>query len=149
MWKNKHVLIALVIAPVLAVIAYIGVDAVVSEQPHVAQKGAVYPLRVLSSCRYASGKCELRNGDIRVVLSLASDASWRLDSEVALRGALISHSNDDSPRRFTEVAGDPKHWQVSAQPQRSGSEDSLRLVIAVGDSQYFAEVPVSFAWGER
>lgn len=52
---NKHVVIAMLVAPVLAVIAYFAVDASVSEPPKAAQPGQSYPLAVRSNCRYTSG----------------------------------------------------------------------------------------------
>ena len=42
MLTNKHVVIALIVAPILAVIAYFATDAAVGEKPHKAQAGKSY-----------------------------------------------------------------------------------------------------------
>ena len=38
-YKNKHVVVAMLVAPVLALIGYFSVDALVAEKPHAAQAG--------------------------------------------------------------------------------------------------------------
>jgi len=68
---NKHLIIAMIVAPILAVIAYYGVDRVVSETPHKAVKGQSYPLAAKSNCRYKSGECTLKNGDISLTINVA------------------------------------------------------------------------------
>ncbi len=144
MWKNKHVIVALLVAPALALVAYFGVDAMVSEKPDVAQPGQAYPLRVMSNCRYASGACELRNGDVRIKIRLLDGAIWEIDSQVTMQGALLSRSDDDSPLRFDSIDGDLQRWRAPATQRVLDAGDALRLVIAVDDSQYYAELPVAF-----
>ena len=63
MFKNKHFIVALLIAPILAIIAYFGVDIAVSEKPHAAKKGQSYKLVSKSNCRYTSGLCDMENGE--------------------------------------------------------------------------------------
>jgi hypothetical protein len=144
MWKNKHFVIALLVAPVLALIAYFGVDAMVSEKPHAAVEGASYPLRVESNCRYPSGECELTNGDVKLRLTLASDTRWSIESEIALRGALISTALRDTPVAFTAADEARRQWSAPVDRDALTRGNPLRLVVAAGDSQYFAEIPVVF-----
>ena len=42
--KNKHMVIAMLMAPVLALISYYAVNALVSETPHAAEAGQSYLL---------------------------------------------------------------------------------------------------------
>lgn len=44
MFKNKHLIIALLIAPILSLIAYFGTDLALSEKPHAAKEGESYKL---------------------------------------------------------------------------------------------------------
>ncbi len=44
MFKNKHFIIALLIAPILSLIAYFGTDMALSEKPHAAKEGESYKL---------------------------------------------------------------------------------------------------------
>ena len=56
-WKNKHVLIATLMAPVLALIAYFGVNALVGEKPHAAEAGQSYVLVEKPNCRPKKLRC--------------------------------------------------------------------------------------------
>jgi hypothetical protein len=69
MFKNKHVITALIVTPILAVLGYFSMDYIVSERPHQAVAGGNYQLVQLPNCRYASGKCELKNGNFKVVVT--------------------------------------------------------------------------------
>lgn len=63
MFKNKHFILALLIAPILSIIAYFGTDMALSEKPHAAKEGETYKLASKSNCRYTSGLCDMENGD--------------------------------------------------------------------------------------
>lgn len=145
MWKNKHVVVALLVAPVLALIAYFAVDAAVSEAPHAAKEGESYPLRVMSSCRYASGECELRNGDVRVRLWLDEATTWHLTSEVALSGAMIGGELHAEPVAMLAGSDDGREWRLDTHSLPVEPDHSMRLVVAVAKSRYFAEFPGTFA----
>lgn len=144
MWKNKHVVIAMLVAPVLAIIAYFAVDAAVSERPHEAVAGKAYPLRVMSSCRYASGECELQNGDVRMRLTLRDEATWLLSSEIALGGAMIGGESHAEPVPMRAQSDAGRTWLLDTSALPVNPTRSLRLVVAVGQSQYFAELPATF-----
>ncbi|MGY0646152.1 MAG: hypothetical protein ACW7DN_16410, partial [Paraglaciecola chathamensis] len=62
MFKNKHIITALIVTPLLAIAGYFATDYIVSERPQQAQQGGQYQLAALPNCRYASGKCGLKNG---------------------------------------------------------------------------------------
>ena len=66
MFKNKHVVIAMLVAPVLAIMAWFAVDYFVGERPHAATPGSAYTLVAKSNCRYASGQCDLENADFKL-----------------------------------------------------------------------------------
>ena len=68
MFSNKHVLVAMLVAPVLAIMAWFAVDYFVAERPHAAEEGATYTLLAKSNCRYASGKCDLENADFELTI---------------------------------------------------------------------------------
>jgi hypothetical protein len=63
-WSNKHVVIAALMAPVLALIANFRIGAMLGEDPQPAEAGQSYPLLEKPNCRYASGasgsKCRIR-----------------------------------------------------------------------------------------
>ena len=119
MWKNKHVLVAVLVAPVLAVVAWFSVDHFVSEKPHAARPGADYPLAARSNCRYESGACDLVNNDFKLRITAPEGNTQRLLLEVAA----------EFPLRATTV----------------GNADAvLQIVVVAGETRYFAEVPTTF-----
>ncbi len=148
MWKNKHLIVAMIVAPILAIIAYFGVDSMVSEKPHAAQSGTSYPLRVMSNCRYASGECELRNGEVKLRLILSENDDWLLESELPLTGGVISSASDAQPMALVADDTTRRWWRVAADRDAVARDEALRIVIGVGGSQYFAEVPVIFVEAE-
>ena len=70
MLRNRHVITALLVAPILAVLAWFAVGNLVGERATPAQAGQSYPLVARSNCRYESGQCDLENEDFRLRLSL-------------------------------------------------------------------------------
>ena len=65
-FKNKHVIVAMVVAPILAVFAWFATGMLVDEQGHTMKDGSLYTLNVKSNCRWESGKCSLKNEDIQI-----------------------------------------------------------------------------------
>jgi len=151
MWKNKHVVIAMIVAPILAILAWFAVGQIVGEQAQVAEPGAAYPLVVRSNCRWESGECDLANNDLQMtILPLELGAQYTrlaIDSEFPLAQAtfaLVLNGN--------EVVGSAEHDTSSDAPARmtvtipafADPEAVLRVAVTVQDSLYFAEVPVVF-----
>ena len=151
MLANKHVVAALIIAPILAVLTYFAVDSLVSEKPHVAVKGASYKLIARSNCRYASGRCDLENGNFKVsaILRETNDSLLlELNTEFPIDGAkasiVSSHDIDSAPIELKAVKGDRQHWRAQFN-QRNAADSILRIAIAAQDSLYFGETVALFA----
>ncbi len=148
---NKHVIIAMIVAPILAVIAYFAVDHYVSEKPHQAVKGASYPLVAKSNCRYESGKCTLQNGDIKVSITAeiigATAANILLESNIALQGAKIAlaqEGKNSTPLNMTSQHNESTQWVVSVTPDLLDNTQ-LQLALSINDTVYFGEVSTVFA----
>lgn len=151
MFKNKHLVAALIVTPILAIGGYFVLDAVIGEKPHVAQAGESYPLVALPNCRYSSGKCTLKNNQFKVDIA-ANDThdnslNLRLSSQHALQGAkmaLVQDANDPgNPIDMQKDDTDGKEWHIAlkapAQP-----DSQLRLVLVAGDALYFGETGLAF-----
>ena len=69
MFTNKHIIVALLVTPVLAVLAWFAVGAFVGEKPQQAAPGQSYPLVERSNCRYDSGQCDLHNEDLQLSIT--------------------------------------------------------------------------------
>jgi hypothetical protein len=151
MWKNKHVIIALIVAPILSVLAWFAVGQIVGEKAMVAEPGAAYPLVARSNCRWASGECELHNNDLEMtILPLELGAQYTrlsLDSEVALAQAtfalLVNGQEVVASAQHDTSPDAPAQMSVTI-PAFADPEAMLRVAVTVQESLYFAEVPVVF-----
>ncbi len=156
MWKNKHVVIAMIVAPILAVLAWFAVGQIAGEKAHVAEPGAAYPLVARSNCRWESGECELVNNDLKMtILPLELGAQYTklsLDSEFPLSQAtfaLLSAGNEVVAKAEHDVSPDAAAQMTVTIPAFADPEGTLRVAVTVRESLYFAEVPVVFMRPEK
>lgn len=151
MWKNKHVVVAMLVAPLLAIFAWYGVDAIVAERAQSAKPGELYPLVARSNCRYESGQCELTNNEfkllIRAVEAQPGNTVLALESEFPLVNARLSLVSGDNEVLATATPGSPSEmpaqWIVTIASSATPPA-ILRVAVTVQQSVYFAEVPVIF-----
>jgi hypothetical protein len=148
--KNKHVILAMFVAPVLAIIAYFATDRIVSEKPHQVQQGNSYKLAAKSNCRYKSGLCTLHNGDVEVNVRIeqVSDAAIKLiiQSNIPIKNALASFAEDESetqPGTLYPAAEQENTWNAEFR-LADIEKTTLRLVLEISDSIFYAETPAVF-----
>ena len=153
--KNKHFMTASIVAPVLALIAYFSIDAILSEKPQAAEEGQSYQLVEKPNCRYDSGRCGLKNGDFELNLSTErlDDDRMRLilNSAFPLKGvkaALIEDEADQKqPVDMQPVSDDGLVWALEmARPDPE--RNRLRLVASANRSLYFGDVAMKFTLSE-
>lgn len=167
MWTDRHVITALLVAPVLAILAWFAVGSLGGEKAQPARAGAAYPLLEKSNCRYASGVCDLENTDFKVRLSFTGNLSGNLSGELSGDGAgnaggrldvYVSHAVDSALLSLTRAPGDAapramrradtegRRWRfaLERQPDR---EQRLRLVLSRRGTAYFAEFSTAFLQG--
>jgi hypothetical protein len=151
MWKNKHVVIAMIVAPILAVLAWFAVGALVGEKAQVAKPGGAYPLVARSNCRRESGECDLVNNDLKMtILPLELGTQYTrlsLDSEFPLAQAtfgLLSGGNEVVADAEHDASPDAAAQMTVTIPAFADPEAMLRVAVKVQESLYFAEVPVVF-----
>ena len=156
MWKNKHVTLALLIAPVLAIIAWFSVDYFVAERPHAAKAGASYPLVAKPNCRRPSDGCELVNEDFRLQVTVIDfdtiGAEVDLTSVFPLDRVAVGVANagveEGRPTALELADAAGKRWRGRV----GGSLDAdtvLRVAAIADDSTYYAEIPVTFFFGRK
>ena len=150
-FRNRHVVVAALVAPVLAVVAYYAIDLLVGEKPHAALEGASYRLVERPNCRYNSGACELVNGDFELRMEAArqtgSQLSLRLESVFPLDGVLIAlvASEDEAapPQAMRALDPDGTEWALDMQrpdPER----DRLRVAASAGGSLWYGDAATTF-----
>jgi hypothetical protein len=148
--KNKHLILAMFVAPVLAIIAYFATDYVVSEKPRQAQQGNTYKLAAKSNCRYQSGQCTLQNGDVEVIVTVVRIAEslveLRLQSSVPAQKVLASFVDEDSeeqPQTMQSNTAENTGWYAQfniADPEKA----QLRLAMELSGALFYAETPAVF-----
>jgi len=150
LFRNKHVLTAMIIAPLLAIGAYYLVGLAVEEKPRPAVAGAAYPLIAQSNCRYTSGQCDLKNTEFiaKITIDSASDASvLHLTSQHALQGVMIHFleegSSDSRPFAMHPVSDDNKLWRAQF-TERASKDTVVRLAMSVNNAHYYAETTLGF-----
>ncbi len=148
--KSKHMILAMFIAPVLAIIAYFSVDYMVSEKPQAALQGSSYKLAAKSNCRYKSGACTLKNGDVEVQIRARrigdKEVELTMFSELPVQHAIISYVSDDfesEPVQMNVTSAETNDRHIILQlddPEKS----VLRLALNISDVMYYAEATAVF-----
>ena len=150
MFKNKHVVVAMLVAPVLSILAWLAVDYFVGERPHAAKPGDAYLLVAKSNCRYDSGQCDLANEDFEISLRATRIGAARMTLEALSKFplqqstiGLVESGIEDSPLPMTEMDTSAKRWAATLSRPES-EEATLRVAVLAQGVTYYAEVPVTF-----
>jgi hypothetical protein len=154
-FKNRHVVVATLVAPLLGLGAYFGMGFIFGERPQPAETGQSYKLVEKPNCRYASGLCGLKNVDFELTIrfeQLGSDRLLlKLDSENPLDGiklALVKNGTEEGEPRDMQPAGkDGLNWSLDI-PIPDPERDRLRLVAASMQTLYFGDVAMKFTSSE-
>lgn len=154
MFTNKHVVIALLIAPVLAIVSYFAVDLAVREQPQAAQAGVSYSLAEKSNCRYTSGACDLVNGNFSLRLTPAPDGGsgqWlQVHSQHPLSGgrvAIVAADSESAVARaiaLQPLDSEGLQWRIPLPANTDADTSQLQLAVAAAGSVYFVETHLRF-----
>lgn len=146
-FKNKHVVTAMLVTPVLAVLGYVLADRSVAEKPDAARPGQSYPLVARSNCRYQSGQCTLVNGDIKINLTAnrldASNVELIAESALPIRQALVAAKSDQHDGTALNMASEQSVWRLRmglTQPDKT----QLRMAFSIEGAVYFVETSAVF-----
>lgn len=153
--KNRHVLVASLVAPVLAILAYFAMDYLFSDPPQAAVEGQSYPLVEKPNCRYDSGFCGLKNNDFELELSYSRLAGERLllnlKSAFPLDGVMAvvvrSETDEAPPQAMKAEDGAGLEWSMELSVSASGT-DRIRLAASAAGSLYFGDVSTRFTLAE-
>ena len=148
-FTNKHVIIAMIVAPVLAILAWVAAGQFAGETPQPPVAGASYPLVEKSNCRYATGACDLENEDFRLTLTQTVSGSVTelvVRSAFPLDGVVLgvgSPQDEAEPTAMRAIDGQGLEWHlVLGTPPAPG--ERIRLVAIAGGSSYFADASTTF-----
>jgi hypothetical protein len=148
-FTNKHVVIALIVGPVLAILAWIGVGQIAGEKAAVAVSGKSYPLVEKSDCRYESGHCKLENEDFKLLLRVeqrGKDTVLVLKSVHVLEGVLMSVAEpgrEANPSAMRASDAQSTKWFILLKDVPTPTQ-RLYLVASSGGVQYFGDAATLF-----
>ncbi|ODS12630.1 hypothetical protein [Vibrio scophthalmi] len=151
MFKNKHIIIALLVAPILSILAYVGTDLALSEKPHAAKEGTDYKLVSKSNCRYTSGLCDMANGEFKVKFRSESLTNNQLELSLTasfpLEGVKLSVvDNQDqmgTPTDMKMANSNGKLWSITL-PAPTSAESWLRVAIQSDGVLYYGDTQMAF-----
>lgn len=148
-FKNKHLITAMIVTPVLAFLSYYFVDLIVKEKPQVAVAGQNYKLVAKSNCRYTSGECDLVNGEFKSTLTVDEDGhnkTLRLTSNYPLNGVTVGFvdgDKEDQPVSMSANGNQALSWSMPL-TTKIDETTQLRVAISAKDSYYFAQTTLGF-----
>jgi hypothetical protein len=150
MWKNKHIVVALIVAPILSILAWFAVGQIAGEKPKPVEAGNTYKLVARSNCRYASGSCNLHNADFELTLEpgmvSASSVALTMSASHALESAalgLVEPGLASQPSPMTRSGDDGTQWQ-GLLPRPASAAAMIRVAVTAQGATWYAEVPVVF-----
>lgn len=148
MFKNRHIAIAVIVAPLLALLAWFAVGKMGGEQAVPPEPGQAYPLLAKSNCRYPSGQCDLQNNDLTLslrfidanIVSLLLTSSHTLDSVIM---SVTEPGNDPGPVPMEAIDAEGLRWRVYLSTRPTAAQ-TIRLVAGRKGVSYFAEADTIF-----
>lgn len=155
MFKNKHVVIAMIVAPILSILAWIAVGQLTGEQPRAAKPGKSYPLVEQSNCRYVSGACDLENEDFKLRLTLEEGVTgpeFVLSASHPLEGVVFAvglpEEADSLPAAMRPSDGRGLLWRIVVDARPTAAE-RIRIVARASGSRYYADASTTFLQPEN
>jgi len=155
-WNNKHLTVAMLMAPILALMAYFGVNFMLGEEPQAAEAGNSYVLVEKPNCRYDSGACGLKNADFELALSYewigVDRMLLKLASVHPLEGVLVAlvelETEEEHPVEMLPAGPDGLSWSLEmARPDPKNHR--LHLVASAAGAFYLGDVATRFTLFEN
>ncbi len=143
-FKNKHVLVALIVAPILAILSWYATGFIVDEKEHAMKDGSIYTLVVRPNCRWTSGKCTLANSDLKIdITGKYTSHTLELDikSPVPLSEIKIAYDKKDKPQSM--VYNSKKDvWQGILDLKYK--TQFINAVFVINNTVLYAQFPTTF-----
>jgi hypothetical protein len=154
--RNKHVLVAALVAPVLALIAWFAIDFFMGETPSAAVEGQSYPLAEKPGCRWESGSCGLKNNEFELdmvyerlggdLLRLELESAFPLDG--IMLAVVMSETDEQPPQPMQALGPGGTRWKLEIRVPQPET-DRIRLAASAGGSVYFGDVSTRFTLADR
>ena len=148
--QNKHVITALIVAPILAIGSYYLVDLLVREQPQKPIAGQVYKLIAQPNCQFSSGLCELSNGNLKTTIIVSKTKGQQgliLTANKVLQqvnvGFVTSDGHEVGPLEL--ALNDAQDQWFTVFDLLADATTTLRVAIRANDAFYLSETTMGFS----
>ena len=144
MFKNKHIIVALIVAPILAIMSWFATGYFVDERPHVMKEGGLYTMNVRSNCRWASGQCTLLNNDLRIDITgkyTSETLELTLESTLPIQEVKAAYDKHDVPYTLVFDTTTSK-WKGILDLRHK--TQFINFVFSVNGTAFYAQVPTTF-----
>jgi hypothetical protein len=155
---NRHVKVAIVVAPLLGIGGYIIADYFQSPQEEqqlmqAARQHAAIPMRTRQPCQIDSTGCMVTAERLSVTVS-ARDGHYWLTSTQAVDGVTITLAQGDKETRGLrmQAVDDRLHWTTRIRELTNLDDEqvvNMRVVVNYDNSFYYAQLPVARASLEK
>ena len=144
---NRHVKIALVMAPILALVSY-GITGYF--QPKHIQKAGDYKLRLSGQCKPSDNSCVMKYGEFEVMLiSSVKQGKRQLalvsNQPISYLSMALAGDDDEFSQFKMMKSDDKKYWQIALKDEQKIDEfGQFRLAAHSKKSNYFIENNITF-----
>ncbi|QUM85331.1 MULTISPECIES: hypothetical protein [unclassified Moritella] len=141
---NKHTKVAVIVAPLLAVLGYIASDYLIEND---ADKTKLITLIPEASCEVLAGGCVLMSGDFKINVfdkagSTVVNSTFPLDEAVLF---LVDEDNTATAFPLSQVQSN-YYWQAQTplrELARTSTSYKLRLIASIKGGDYISEFETS------
>lgn len=144
MFKNKHLIVAMIVTPILAIMAWFATGMLVDEKPHTIQKGGIYTFNVRSNCRWESGNCTLLNEDVRIDITgkyTGYTLELAMKSSVPLSDIKIAYDKKDKPQSMVYDKNKDLWGGILDLKDKT---EFINAVVVINDTVLYAQFPTTF-----
>ena len=154
LFRNKHLLVAALMAPIMALVGYFAIDIFLGETPQAAKPGQTYKLAEKPGCRYAGGKCGLKNVDFELGIRIepidGNRSMLLLDSAFPLEGVmaalvdpLTQSQSDADPVPMEAQGAEGLSWSLAIDSPVPGRH-RLQVATASQGTFYYGDAATEF-----
>jgi len=153
-FTNKHVIASLIIAPILAILAWFLVDDWVADDVLKVEKGILYPLVAKSNCRWPSGYCYFENEDVEIKITTDTQNFGQnklmVRSEIPMTNinfALVTNP-DEMSNQMAMRPIDNTYQQWESDVINIMDQMYLQFLFVINESKFHGQAPTTFIYKE-
>jgi hypothetical protein len=136
---NKHTKLALLVAPILAIVGYIASDTYIEYQVN---QPEIFQLSAVDKCDIAAKACLLVSGEFKVSIYTEGDLSNKvvvINSTAPLNEVTLFVVNNNQVQAYPLVQKNNRYYWQSQHPITLLTPQKLRLIAKVKGGHYIAE----------